>query len=140
MIQAKAGLKATTISEWLEAQHPDRFSASQLRTLLLIAAMFWLNSLSPAHAQQPEADVLVGNLGQSQNAPGIVVSDTQSVAQRFTTGSHSSGYTITEVAVNVFVTPDQTLNRLCTNNRLKTDYLCRLDPKPSFYAHSSRGT
>ena len=27
-------LKATTIIEWLEEQHPGRFSASQLRTLL----------------------------------------------------------------------------------------------------------
>ena len=26
-------LKATTIIEWLNEQHPDRFSASQLRTL-----------------------------------------------------------------------------------------------------------
>ena len=31
--EAAAGLKATTIIEWLEERHPGRFSASQLRTL-----------------------------------------------------------------------------------------------------------
>ena len=35
LLQGKAAgaLKATTIIEWLEEQHPGRFSASQLRTL-----------------------------------------------------------------------------------------------------------
>ena len=31
--EAAGKLKATTIIEWLEEQHPSRFSASQLRTL-----------------------------------------------------------------------------------------------------------
>ena len=31
--EAAGKLKATTIIEWLEEQHPSRFNASQLRTL-----------------------------------------------------------------------------------------------------------